>query len=194
MMGDSNNKSQQIHIVVDPLSVAGQRAAALITLLRDQLNYAHTVILVPRLEISEFPLQNFYRFVLQPHGGSALQEGSSAGAHFSGIPRQHTLTVRADVPEPWNVQSTYAQQDIDNLRCSDSSCGDRTIAGAASIPLKDTTFISYTVKNLLVAGQCLQSMGDNGGYVNVIVVLTIDMLPYDHHLYLLLLVRFALFF
>jgi hypothetical protein len=50
-------------ITVDPLSIAGQRAAALIPLLSEQLQYPLTVLLVPRLEMTDFPLQNFYRYV-----------------------------------------------------------------------------------------------------------------------------------
>lgn len=48
---------------MDPLSLAGQRAAALIPLLTEQLQYRVTVLLVPRLEMADFPLQNFYRYV-----------------------------------------------------------------------------------------------------------------------------------
>lgn len=53
----------QICITMDPLTLAGQRAAALIPLLTEQLQFTVTVILVPRLEITDFPLQNFYRYV-----------------------------------------------------------------------------------------------------------------------------------
>ena len=35
---------------------------------------------------------------------------SSSSAHFTNLPRQHVLTVRMDVPEPWNVQATDAVQ------------------------------------------------------------------------------------
>jgi len=48
----------------------------------------------------------------------------SSIARFTHLPEQHTLTVRVDIPEPWNVQALLASQDIDNLRCSPSSCGE----------------------------------------------------------------------
>ena len=36
----------------------------------------------------------------------------SMGAVFSSLPKQHTLTVRIDAPEQWNVQATRAIQVI----------------------------------------------------------------------------------
>ena len=145
-------------IVVDPLTTAGQRAAALIPLLSEQLQYALTVVLMPRLDISDFPLQNFYRFVTAHSGAEeasvadvgAAHAVSTAAARFTSLPRQHTLTVRMDTPEPWNVQSSVAQQDIDNLRCTATLCGDPSSASP------DSTAVTYTLKNVLVAGQCFE--------------------------------------
>ena len=47
----------QVYCVVDPLSIAGQRAAAVLPLLTASLQLPVTVILVPRTELSDFPLQ-----------------------------------------------------------------------------------------------------------------------------------------
>ena len=132
----------QVCVVVDPLTLSGQRAAALIPLLIEQLQYTVTVVLVPRLEITDFPLQNFYRFVT---AGTL----SNPAAKFTALPRQHTLTVRLDIPEPWNVQASAAQQDIDNLRCSSTQCGDPGNS-------QETTLVTYALRNLLVAGQCFE--------------------------------------
>ena len=148
--------SQRVRIVyiVDPLSVAGQRAAALLTLVRDQLQLEQEIIFIPKLDIAnnEFPLQNFYRYVL---GGSVSTKDISAGrAVFKDLPRQHTLTVRMDAPERWNIQAIVAQQDIDNLRClNKNDCGDRAVDGNTSL----VTTIGYTLKSILVAGQCFET-------------------------------------
>jgi hypothetical protein len=48
---------------------------------------------------------------------SATSADAQPAARFTSLPRQHTLTVRLDVPEPWNVQTARAVQDTDNLRC-----------------------------------------------------------------------------
>lgn len=134
-----------IYYVIDPLSTAAQRAASLIKLIHSQLHIPQTVLLIPRPEVTEFPLQNFYRFVLSSY------DQENAVAVFRNLPRQHTLTVRIDAPEPWNIQASSASQDIDNLRCDGEICGD---IGSAS---KDTTSISYALKNILVAGQCFET-------------------------------------
>ena len=148
--------------MVDPLSLAGQRAASLVPFLRDHLQYAQTVILAPRPDLSDFPLKNFYRFVLSPETpeASAVDKdavgllhnsyGNGAQAIFDNLPRQHTLTVRVDIPEPWNVQTKTAVQDIDNLRCTSRSCGDPATIN------DELTSVSYGLKNLLVAGQCFE--------------------------------------
>ena len=133
-----------VYVLVDPLSLAGQRAAALIKLIQQQLRIRQTVVLLPRPEISEFPLQNFYSYVLSPH------DSSTAAATFRSLPKQHTLTVRIDAPEPWNIQASSAFQDIDNLRCSSTRCGDDPS------DTHERTDITYTLKNILVAGQCFQ--------------------------------------
>jgi hypothetical protein len=131
-----------ITVVLDPLTEAAQRVAPLLLVLRDQLRVPLNLLLLPQLEISEFPLQKFYRYVV-----GADVENAAPSAMFLGLPREHVLTMRMDVPESWNVQSVRALQDVDNLRCSDSACGD---AGARG----DLTTIEYSLKSLTVAGQC----------------------------------------
>lgn len=92
----------------DPLTHFGQRASSLVSFFRDQLHYPQTIILTPRTEVTGFPLQNFYRYVLstssQPNGEKV------ALARFTNLPSQHTLTARMDVPEPLNVQTSWASQ------------------------------------------------------------------------------------
>lgn len=56
--------SHQIHIVVDPLTLAGQRSAGLISLIRTHLRLPLTLVLTPLPIVSDYPLQNFYRNVL----------------------------------------------------------------------------------------------------------------------------------
>lgn len=56
--------------------------------------------------------------------------------------------MRMDVPEPWNVQSSWTYQDVDNLRCDDVTCGDE--AGST------VSRIEYTLKSLIMGGQCYE--------------------------------------
>jgi hypothetical protein len=126
--------------VFDPLSQSGQRAAALIQYVQQELKLPQLIVLTPDTRITEFPLQNFYRFVA----------GGTGFAQFKQLPKQHTLTIRMDPPEAWNVQSYRSVQDIDNLKCSSHRCGD--VSGS------EMTSVSYLVKNLLIAGQCFEGM------------------------------------
>eukprot|EP00903_Cladosiphon_okamuranus_P019171 g17633.t1 len=123
--------------VLDPLSMAAQRASTLLSLAQDVLGLPVTLLLVPALDVSELPLKNFYRLVLGPASGSV--------ASFEGLPTRDTLTQRLDTPEPWNVQASAALQDLDNLRCDDSGCGDNGTS---------TTSAEYTLKGLLLTGRC----------------------------------------
>ena len=132
-----------ITVIVDPLTEAAQRIAPLLLVLRDQLRLPLKLLFLPQLEVSEFPLQKFYRYVIEADTGE-----TTPMAIFDALPLQHVLTMRMDVPEPWNVQSVKAFQDVDNLRCSDVICGDRT--GGE----EDITSIEYSLKSMAAAGQC----------------------------------------
>ncbi|CAM9269568.1 unnamed protein product [Ectocarpus sp. 6 AP-2014] len=124
--------------VLDPLSVAAQRASTLLSLAQEVLGLPVTLLLLPSLDVSELPLKNFYRLVLGPASGSV--------AAFDRLPARDILTQRLDTPEPWNVQASAALQDLDNLRCDDSAgCGDNGTF---------TTSAEYTVKGLLLTGRC----------------------------------------
>jgi hypothetical protein len=83
--------------------------------------------------LTEFPLQNFYRFVT----GSTDEQSV---ATFGTLPKQHILTVRLDTPESWNVQAVRAEQDPDNLLCDSAGCGDR------GSQRKDVSSVGYNLK------------------------------------------------
>jgi len=136
-----------VTVVLNPLSEAAQRVAPLLLVLRDELKVPLRVLLLPDTTVTEFPLSKFYRYVVGADVGEV-----SPGALFSTLPYKHVLTMRMDVPEPWNVQSSNAKQDVDNLKCDDKACGDGGHGqdqGAA-----EHTAIEYSLKSLLAAGQC----------------------------------------
>lgn len=165
---DPLTKNLAISFVIDPLSLAGQRAMSLISLFRDNLRFSFDVLLVPRAELAEFPLKNFYRFVVDPqpmthysdeltavNASSSVKSTAKIAAKFTHLPRNPTLTVRVDTPESWNVQRASAWQDMDNLRCITPECGDPFSLLPVTAP-KDLTSVGFVLKNLLVSGQCLQ--------------------------------------
>ena len=102
-------------VVVDPLSLAGQRAASVISLLQQHLRLPLTVVLLPSPHLRDFPLQNFYRYVANPYspkppGPPALPNEPTPAlapvqlATFHALPRANIFTLRVDAPEPWNIQ------------------------------------------------------------------------------------------
>mmetsp|Transcript_2448 Transcript_2448/g.8246 ORF Transcript_2448/g.8246 Transcript_2448/m.8246 type:complete len:1639 (-) Transcript_2448:772-5688(-) len=132
-------ESAGVVAVLDPLTEAAQRAAPVLTTLRDVVGLEVTLILVPNTELSEVPLQKYYRFALD-----AVESDSKTV--FTSLPRSHVLTLRIDTPEAWDVQIGLADQDLDNLRCERDACGD---AGSS-----DITIVEYKLTSLVVAGQC----------------------------------------
>lgn len=175
--GEQNNDNEfhglDIVYLLNPLSKAGQRSVGLMRLFENQLLLKQTAMLIPQTDLSDFPLQNYYRYVLPYHGSLARNDSVAVFEH---LPTRHTFTIRTDVPEPWNVQSYKAHQDIDNLRCEGSyTCGDpiendagTTVCevneeedGAATQchttpTYSDVTKATYLLKSIVLPGQCFE--------------------------------------
>ena len=147
---DFVSQNLQLAMLLDPLSETAQRVSPLLLLARDHLRIPLTVLLAPHPEVSEFPLKSYYRLALSPSPSHSL-------VAFEHMPRQHVLTTRVDAPEPWNVQTGVAVQDLDNLKCDDAQCGDPVPPEVlARLPMADreVTRAELVLKNLLVYGQC----------------------------------------
>ncbi len=122
------------------------------------------LIIAPRRVVdNDVPLSSYYRFVVDPLASAS----NPPKARFENLPTNHLLTLRMDVPEPWDVQQARAVQDADNLRCdSRFGCGDEGYIlsrdntkedSANDKPTKgliELTQIDYSLKSLLLFGQC----------------------------------------
>ena len=164
-----NKRHLQVKVtaILDPLSEATQRVSPLLRAIRDQLKLPLSLMLAPRPVIGgdDLPVSSYYRFVADP---LASPDGMLPKASFQNLPTNHVLTIRMDVPEPWNVQQNYAIQDTDNLRCDvKSGCGDEAYGAglgrksgddASSRSASDSrigrTVIEYGLRSLLFFGQC----------------------------------------
>ena len=62
--GEGVGEAMELVVIVDPLSKQAQRLAPLLTELHSALGLSVTLHLNPELQISEFPLENFYRYVV----------------------------------------------------------------------------------------------------------------------------------
>ena len=83
-------------------------------------------------------------------------------ARFANLPTNHILTIRMDVPEPWDVQQTKAVQDTDNLRCDTvAGCSDSSYESEdhkPSVGMQQTS-VEYGLSSLLIFGQCYETSG-----------------------------------
>jgi len=126
-----------VSAILDPLSNEAQLAAPLLRLLRDELNLSIVVLFVPDVDVKELPLQNFFRLVFSPSF-----ETESVTAHFGKLPAQHLLTMKISTPEPWDVQTSHAVYDLDNLRVDEND------------PSTQFVFAEFTLKHLVAYGVC----------------------------------------
>ncbi len=148
--------------ILDPVAEATQRAAPLIQTLRDDFKLPINLLLIPRMEITEdskIPISTYYRFVASSL--DSLNGSNTPRALFQGLPTNQILTIRMDVPEPWDIQQGKVLQDTDNLRCNHESCGDTSFAAlksGKSVPSDSDevhlTNVEYNLNGLLFFGQC----------------------------------------
>jgi hypothetical protein len=142
--------------IVDPVTETAQRLSPLLIVIRDDLKLPLNLLLAPSMQVdndSKIPISSYYRFVANP---SAYQGSErSPKAHFANLPTDHVLTLRMDVPEPWDVQQTSAVQDTDNLRCDvNAGCGDQSQSGIDVLQRQHVTRVQYGLEHLLFFGQC----------------------------------------
>jgi len=130
----------EVEALLDPVSEAAQRAAPLLLLLRDALGARVRVFLHPNSNQRgtgedgdrKLPLPSFYRFA-----GPGIAAGAADSALFEGLP-SFLMTAKVYPPEPWDVQAASSPVDADNIQL---------------LPA-DRLRLGYTVKSLLIAGQC----------------------------------------
>ena len=150
----------EVSVILDPLTEPTQRAAPLLIAIRDVLKLPLKLIIAPRHVVdNDVPLSSYYRFVVDPLASAS----NPPKARFENLPTNHLLTLRMDVPELWDVQQAHGVQDSDNLRCDTRfGCGDEgyilsrdnTGEDLSSKGLVELTQIDYSLKSLLLFGQC----------------------------------------
>ena len=152
--------------IVDPATETAQRLAPLLQVIRDELKLPLMLVLAPKLILegdAKIPIASYYRFVADPHAFQLAD--NSPNAHFENLPISHTLTIRMDVPEPWDIQQAQSVQDTDNLRCSlqagcsDASANRRSVSEVSTHEKRQLTNVAYVLNHLLFFGQCYDSRG-----------------------------------
>jgi UDP-glucose:glycoprotein glucosyltransferase len=175
---------------LNPVTELAQRVSPILRVIRDQLGLQLHVVLAPPKEIdgdAKIPITSYYRLVADPH---ALPDVESPKAVFSLLPSNHLLTIRVDVPEPWNIQQTESVQDTDNLvcdvknGCSDDSHTSELSDGTTAVYKQNhVTRVEFGLKNLLIFGQCYDTKGSPPNGLQLSLVRKTDLLlqPVKEH-------------
>ena len=148
--GEGAGAAMELVAVLDPLSKQAQRLAPFLLELQASLGLSVTLHLNPELSISEFPLENFYRYVvsLTPRfdaSGASLAPSTDT-AIFASLRTPQVLTLHVDAPEAWLIEVTEAAYDMDNIRLSE--LGERRALSAR-----------YELVSLLITGSCEEIAG-----------------------------------
>uniref|UniRef100_A0A915JM16 UDP-glucose:glycoprotein glucosyltransferase n=1 Tax=Romanomermis culicivorax TaxID=13658 RepID=A0A915JM16_ROMCU len=115
---DLSQPTFDVLAVVDPLSPDAQRIVPWLQVLLKIVNADLKVMMNCKPKLSEMPLKNFYRFVLQPEL-EFTDEGTLKAApfaRFSSLPRKQLLTLNVITPDAWMVESKRAVYDLDNIK------------------------------------------------------------------------------
>ncbi|KAG2377619.1 hypothetical protein C9374_009135 [Naegleria lovaniensis] len=116
----NNSGDLKLIAILNPLSKQAQKFTPMIKFLKEKFG-DHIEIIIhlnPDLETSNLPLQSYYTFVLS---NSSMAEFTAKHGDVKG----RIFTLWMDVPESWLVDSTYAKEDLDNLKldeCVLSKC------------------------------------------------------------------------
>lgn len=149
--------------IIDPASEDAQRYAPLLLMMRDRLGATVRVHLNPGRGHADLPVKSFFRYVLPPEIGlpedlppssplTSSEQLWHPRAIFAWLPPSLVLTLKLYVPEPWNVQASKAIHDTDNLKFPPM--------------LTDVIPVEFSVKDLLAAGQCIDSTKSSMSFPN----------------------------
>ena len=134
-----------VFAALDPLSDQTPLIASVLRLLRDRLDANIKLVLLPKEEVSEYPLKSFFRFVA-PYDESI----NDAHAEFRTMPSQQLLTLKISTPEPWVVYPYRTDLDdsidTDNIKLAQYFAADA---------VDKSVNVDFVLNNLLVAGECI---------------------------------------
>lgn len=122
-----------------------------------------------RPKLSELPLKNFYRLVLQAQL-EFTQEGhlrSAPYARFSSLPQKQLLTLNVNPPDSWLVESTKALYDLDNIKLDEVrnkfSIDNlfETVQKSLEFQVDGDVIAQFELEHLLLEGHCFDEVTGN---------------------------------
>ncbi|XP_065924355.1 UDP-glucose:glycoprotein glucosyltransferase 1 isoform X1 [Magallana gigas] len=122
---DPDTPAYQIEVVLDPVSQEAQKIAPMIKVLREVVNVDVKIYMNCRDKLSEMPVKNYYRYVLEPDLTFRPDGSLTSGpvARFTDLPQKSILTMGVNPPESWLVESVKAPHDLDNLLLEEVESG-----------------------------------------------------------------------
>eukprot|EP01127_Copromyxa_protea_P006448 TRINITY_DN1631_c0_g1_i1.p1 TRINITY_DN1631_c0_g1~~TRINITY_DN1631_c0_g1_i1.p1 ORF type:complete len:1488 (-),score=376.84 TRINITY_DN1631_c0_g1_i1:19-4482(-) len=131
-------------LVVDPLSTVAQKVSPMIAALVDHFEVDLEVHLKTPTRLSDIPLKNFYRYVVDKF--SFDEDGklskSNGVASFLNLPDKRLLSMTVHVPGSWLVSSYEADYDLDNIVLS-------------KLPKSTSVFTAvFQLDHILIEGTC----------------------------------------
>ncbi|KAG5641244.1 hypothetical protein DXG03_005668 [Asterophora parasitica] len=114
--GDKSTALYHIAVILDPLSVSGQKWSSLLQWLSNVPDTFIKIHLHPARH-KEMPLKSFYRYSLSP-SLSFDENGQEIPAQtvLEDLPIEPIYTLAMDVPSSWLVRPREALHDLDNLQ------------------------------------------------------------------------------
>ncbi|KAL5004908.1 hypothetical protein ScPMuIL_018364 [Solemya velum] len=114
---ESSSPAFQIEAILDPLSTDAQKMAPMLMVLKEVANVDITIFMNSRSKLSDMPLKNFYRYVLEPTLQFKADGSLTAGplAKFVDLPHKSLLTLGMNPPESWLVEAVRSPYDLDNI-------------------------------------------------------------------------------
>ncbi|XP_071084353.1 UDP-glucose:glycoprotein glucosyltransferase 1-like isoform X2 [Haliotis cracherodii] len=106
-----------VEVVVDPVSREAQKLSAILHVLRQSTNVEIRLYMNCKDKLSEMPLKNYYRYVLDPELTFKVDGSYSRGpvGRFTDMPEKSLLTLNMDPPESWLVEAVRSPYDLDNI-------------------------------------------------------------------------------
>ncbi|KAF5378749.1 hypothetical protein D9615_006978 [Tricholomella constricta] len=125
--GDNYTALYHIAVIMDPLSVTGQKWSSLLQWLSNVPDTFIEVHLHPATH-TEMPLKNFYRYNLLP-SLSFDENGQEipSQAVFEDLPLEPIYTLAMDVPSSWLVRPKESLHDLDNIQLPNFTPGDNSV-------------------------------------------------------------------
>ncbi|KYQ99832.1 glycosyltransferase [Tieghemostelium lacteum] len=133
-------------LVLNPFTKVAQKIVPIVEAFSKTLNISVDVLVNPPVSISEFPMKNYYHYVMQLDMKFDDKTGKLLSSQTSGtitnLPESRVLTLAMDIPGSWLVQPIVAKYDLDNIRLKD--LGQENVLNAV-----------FELENLVVEGSCL---------------------------------------